>query len=109
MHMFSRVAILGVTVIGLSMAGCARDMTVGSAIESEGAGLASIGADWTRGDDLVADGKADVEKGKSMMKKGRSLVDKGEAKISKGQALRSAAERTYRKRTGKDLPDLETE
>jgi len=104
--MSTRIVALSVTVTCLLIAGCARDYTLGRAIESEGAGLAEIGAEWTRGDDMVADGRSDVERGKALIEKGERLVDKGKAKISKGKAVRSDAEDAYREQTGKALPEL---
>jgi len=106
MQRVTRAVTLGVSLSLLLATGCAREYTVGDAIESQGAGLAEIGAEWSRGDDLVADGRSEVEKGKALIEKGRKRVQSGEAKISKGKRIRSQSEQAYRRKTGKALPEF---
>jgi outer membrane murein-binding lipoprotein Lpp len=97
---------IGVMLTSLLVAGCASDLTLGDAIKNESAGLAKVGADWTRGDKLVSEGRSDVEEGKDLIARGRERIENGEDKISEGKRIRAQAERDYRKQTGKDLPDL---
>ena len=106
MQRVARVVTLGLSLSLLLATGCAREYTVGNAIESQGAGLAEIGAEWSRGDDLVAEGRTEVEKGEALIAKGRKRIQSGEAKISKGKKIRSQAERDYRKKTDKELPEF---
>lgn len=93
-------------LFGLLAAGCANDLTMGEAIQGESADLAEIGASWTKGDALVEEGRTDIEDGREMIAEGRELVADGEDKVAEGKAQRNQAERAYRNRTGRDLPDL---
>jgi hypothetical protein len=98
---------LAVAILAGSLAaGCAGGMTLGKAIQGESADLAEIGATWTKGDELASEGRADIEDGREMIAKGRELVADGEDKVAAGQTQREDAERAYRKRTGRPLPDL---
>lgn len=90
----------------LAVACSSRDMTVGSAISAESETLAEIGAQWTRGDDLVQKGRDQIEEGRAMVREGRDLIDQGESNVARGRDLRTDAEAEYRTRTGKALPEF---
>lgn len=94
-----------------SLGACSSTPTLGDSIRAQGAELATIGDQWSEGNDLIEEGREQIEDGQDMVAKGKRLISKGEAlaekgedNVQRGQEMKRGAEATYRQKTGRELP-----
>ena len=100
----------------LVLAACASEPeapTFGERLSTQGSEVSALGAQWTRGETLIAEGQALiedgrdkvdagerlVEKGEKRIRAGRREVDRGEDMVEKGKRLKREAEEEYTART----------
>ena len=87
------------------LAGCSSsEPKLGDAIRAQGVELAAIGDQWTEGDDLIDEGRDQVERGQDMINEGEGLIETGRDNIKRGQQAKQQAELSYRQKTGQELP-----
>ncbi len=102
--MNNSVKILAVLILPMLAMGCAKKSTLGSAISAQGAEIASIGANWDEGDELLETGQEQIDEGNAMISKGRKLIKEGENNLLLGAKMKTDAETAYKARTGQELP-----
>jgi len=92
--------------LALTLAACASEpdtSTFGGQLEAQGGAVAEIGAKWSEGAELIADGADLIEEGEDDLEDGRRLVRSGESDIDdgrnmmrRGERLQAEAEAAYR-------------
>jgi len=100
--------LLPLMVVLVSLAGCGKsEPKLGDAIREQGIGLADIGDQWTEGDELVVEGRDQIERGQDMINEGERLLETGRDNVNRGQQAKQQAELTYREKTGRELPVIQ--
>lgn len=64
-----------------------KELSYGEQLEAQGGEVKSIGAMWSKGQDLQIEGKKLIEEGNKKISKGEKLISKGESDIKKGKSL----------------------
>lgn len=97
---------IALSLAAVALSACAAsEPTFGERVISEGSSVSQIGERWTRGDAMIAEGRALVERGEDriddgedLIADGRKLRKRGERMVDEGQALKQDAEEDYRLR-----------
>ena len=72
----------------LALAACASEPdapTFGERLSAEGSEVAELGAQWTQGDAMIAEGRALIDEGRNNVAAGNRLVERGEKRIRTGR------------------------
>lgn len=104
--------VIAASMLVVSLGACSSTPTLGDSMRAQGVELASIGDQWSKGDDLIDEGREQIEDGQDMVARGKKLISKGEAlaeqgqdNVQRGQEIKRGAEAAYREKTGRELPN----
>lgn len=96
--------LIAVASCTLILGACSSDKepTFGERIQGESLEMKSVGKQWTKGNNLLEDGKSlvasgnkDIDKSAKLLKKGENKVKKGQTMIKKGERLKNESETIY--------------
>lgn len=87
--------------LGLVLSACSTgEPTFGERLQTQGAGLAEIGTNWSKGTEKVREGEKLIARGEDRVRDGERDISRGERLIREGNAMVDRAENRYGQQAG---------